>query len=179
LVRPPVFGPVGEDIDWLVELCKHAQWVGIDAPFGWPDAAVEATATWASGGRWPEVSKNDLRYRLTDQCVRETTGLPPLSVSSDRIAVTAWRCARLLDALRTNGRPVDRTGTDDIFEVYPRSRSDLLGLQAHGLQDERQRSVQATTTPDTDAANHHAQRACLLARPYLCPTSLHRKRRRT
>jgi hypothetical protein len=38
--RLPVSGPPGEDVDWLVGLSRQAQWVGIDAPFGWPEAAI-------------------------------------------------------------------------------------------------------------------------------------------
>lgn len=34
--RLPASGPAGDDIDWLVELSAEAQWIGIDAPFGWP-----------------------------------------------------------------------------------------------------------------------------------------------
>ena len=49
------------------------------------------------------------------RCAVRLANLPPLSVSSDRIAVAAWRCARLLDALRPNERSVDRTGKDHIF----------------------------------------------------------------
>jgi Protein of unknown function (DUF429) len=38
--RLPVSGPPGEDVDWPVGLSRQAQWVGIDAPFGWPEAAI-------------------------------------------------------------------------------------------------------------------------------------------
>jgi uncharacterized protein DUF429 len=130
----PVSGPTGESIGWLIKLSREAHWVGIDAPFGWPDAAVKALTAWANGERWPEADKDDLRYRLTDRYVRETTKLSPLSVSSDRIAVAAWRCARLLDALRPNGRPVDRTGQDGIFEVYPGAALTCWGLNRAGYK---------------------------------------------
>lgn len=132
--RLPVSGPPGESIDWLVKLSGEARWVGIDAPFGWPVAVAEALAAWANGGRWPNADKDDLRYRLTDQYVREMTKISPLSVSSDWIAVAAWRCARLLDALRPNGRPVDRTGKDGIFEVYPGAALTCWGLNRAGYK---------------------------------------------
>ncbi|HEV3322582.1 MAG TPA: DUF429 domain-containing protein [Solirubrobacteraceae bacterium] len=128
MARAPIVGPEGEDLDWLVRLCTPAQAVGIDAPFGWPDHAVQALTSWARGERWPTVSKDELRYRVTDRMVREVTGLPPLSVSSDRIAVAARRCARLLDLLRTSERAVDRTGRDGVFEVYPGAALTRWGL---------------------------------------------------
>jgi predicted nuclease with RNAse H fold len=154
-VRCPVSGPAGEDVDWLVELAKQARWVGIDAPFGWPEAAVNALVSWAGGGRWPDASKDEMRYRVTDRYVRETTGIPPLSVSSDRIAVAAWRCARLLDALRTDRPPVDRMGGDGIFEVYPGAALTCWGFNRVGYkrggnaaskQRQRQARVELTTT---------------------------------
>jgi len=132
--RAPIVGPEGEDLDWLVRLCTPARAVGIDAPFGWPDHAVQALAAWARGERWPDVSKDELRYRVTDRMVREATGHPPLSVSSDRIAVAAWRCARLLDLLRTSERPVDRTGRDGVFEVYPGAALTRWGLDRKGYK---------------------------------------------
>jgi len=130
----PVPGPAGEGVDWLVELAKQAQWVGIDAPFGWPEAAVNALVSWAGGERWPYASKDEMRYRVTDRYVRETTGIPPLSASSDRIAVAAWRCVRLLDALHTGGRPVDRTGGDSIFEAYPGAALTCWGFNRTGYK---------------------------------------------
>ena len=116
---PPVLGGHGDNLDWIVDLANGADSIGIDAPFGWPAAVVDALQRWAAGERWPDVDKDDLRFRLTDQHVWKATSRPPLSVSSDRIAVAAWRCARLLDGLRRNERAVDRLGADDIFKVYP------------------------------------------------------------
>lgn len=132
--QAPIFGLEGEDLEWLVKECAPAQAVGIDAPFGWPDHAVQALTSWARSGHWPDVSKDELRYRVTDRMVYEATGRPPLSVSSDRIAVAAWRCARLLDLLRTSGNAVDRTGRDGIFEVYPAAALTCWGLDRRGYK---------------------------------------------
>lgn len=57
--------------------------------------------------------------RSTDRAVRDGLGPQPLSVSTDRIAFAAMRCARLLSALASAGHPVDRTGSGKIIEVYP------------------------------------------------------------
>ncbi len=148
--RAPLSGPVGEDLDWLVSVCAPAHAIGIDVPFGWPEHVVQALVSWAAGERWPDVSKDDLRYRFIDRIVREITGLSPLSVSSDRIAVTAWRCARLLDLLRTGENAVDRAGRDGIFEVYPAAALTCWGLSRKGYKTggnaaakQRQRQVRA------------------------------------
>jgi predicted nuclease with RNAse H fold len=116
---PQVGIPNGSELDWLVELSEAATWVGIDAPFGWPEPMVHAISQWAHGEPWPGLDSRDLRLRLTDQAVHEHTGLTPLSVSSDRIAIVAWRCAQLLTRLATNSRPIDRAGSDCVYEVYP------------------------------------------------------------
>jgi predicted nuclease with RNAse H fold len=132
--RAPLCGPAGEDLDWLVSVCGPANAIGIDAPFGWPEHAVQALVSWAAGEGWPDVSKDELRYRATDRIVREGTGISPLSVSSDRIAVTAWRCALLLDLLRTGEHAVDRAGRDGIFEVYPAAALTCWGLSRKGYK---------------------------------------------
>lgn len=131
---PPIFGPKGETLEWLVEICAPAHAVGIDAPFGWPDHTVQALTAWAAGRRWPDTAKDDLRYRVTDRFVRQATGLSPLSVSSDRIAVAAWRCARLLDLLRHGEHALDRTGNDGIYEVYPAAALTCWGLNRRGYK---------------------------------------------
>jgi predicted nuclease with RNAse H fold len=119
-VHEPQIGiPKDAQLDWLVELSQAATWVGIDAPFGWPDPMVHAVSRWTDGEPWPAVDSRELRLRLTDQAVHEETKLTPLSVSSDRIAIVAWRCAQLLTHLAKDSRPIDRTGSDGVYEVYP------------------------------------------------------------
>jgi predicted nuclease with RNAse H fold len=63
--------------------------VAIDAPFGWPDAFVAAVVAWHADDRWPVADTPELRLRLTDRVVIREAQQQPLSVSSDRIAVTA------------------------------------------------------------------------------------------
>lgn len=120
VAHAPIVSEKGDTDGWIMELVAGAAWVGIDAPFGWPDAIVRALPIWAAEGRWTPAGKTDLTYRLTDQIVTTTTRRRPLSVSSDRIAITAWRCARLLDQLgQARGRPISRVGDDHVYEVYP------------------------------------------------------------
>ena len=131
--------PRGNDDDWLIKLTGEAKWVGIDAPFGWPDAMVHALPAWAETGRWTTAEKADLTYRLTDRRIGEMPRQRlPLSVSSDRIAITAWRCAGLLDRMGTEaGGSLSRVGTDGVYEVYPGGaltawEFDRVGYKARG-----------------------------------------------
>jgi predicted nuclease with RNAse H fold len=114
--RDPHTGATDEE---LLESFERADKVGIDAPFGWPDAFVEAVGAHHRGEPWPTAGDKDLQYRATDRAVRESTGLWPLSVSSDRIGVTAMRAARLLGKLAIQGTPVVRDGSGKLVEVYP------------------------------------------------------------
>jgi len=106
--------------------------VGIDAPFGWPARFVEAVSEYAHG-RWPDVTPRQLAFRTCDQHVRETTGRLPLSVSSDRIAYAAMRCAGLLTTL-SGDAPIDRTGSGLAVEVYPAAALRQWGLPATGYK---------------------------------------------
>lgn len=134
VARAPVLGGAGDDVEWLVAQQQEADWTGIDAPFGWPLPFVEATSRWAAGEAWDAADKDDLRFRHTDQVVRATVGRVALSVSSDRIAVTAWRCARLLDAVRDGEKAVDRLGADRIYEVYPGAALTCWGFTRAGYK---------------------------------------------
>jgi hypothetical protein len=127
----------GLDDGDLLDLMGRADWVGIDAPFGWPSDFLDAVTTWAEGGAWPEIDRSRLRYRETDRFVRQIARLP-LSVSSDRIAVTAMRCASLLSVLGqrrsgTGGR-IDRAGGDGVVEVYPGAALALWSDEAADLR---------------------------------------------
>lgn len=99
--------------------------VGIDAPFGWPVAFVDAVVAYRDSGAWPDEAGSDehqvrMRLRATDWAVRAATGLVPLSVATDRIAIAAMRCARLLVAYHDQaGGSLDRSGTGRCVEVYP------------------------------------------------------------
>src|SRR5262249_35811308 len=88
----------GLDDDALLGwLARGAERVGVDAPFGWPDAFVAAVTAHHGGGPWPgrgldqEAYRRSLRLRLTD--VETARVKHPLSVSTDRIAITSMRLA--------------------------------------------------------------------------------------
>ncbi|MBK5218885.1 MAG: DUF429 domain-containing protein [Thermoleophilia bacterium] len=132
---------VGLDDGALLSCLADGEWIGIDAPFGWPEAMVAALHSYGTEGAWPSVAKNDFRHRHTDRFVREMvlaeTGakLWPLSVSSDRIGLTAWRLAGLREsAFRRSGIRFDRAGADQVIEVYPAAALLLWGLNRLGYK---------------------------------------------
>jgi hypothetical protein len=101
-------------------------WLGLDCPLGWPDAFVDFVQAHQAGtdplhgevdggAEW----RRGLVYRRTDVVVRDRIGRWPLSVSTDRLGVTALRGAGLLRRLAAGGFPVDRAAEGRLFEVYP------------------------------------------------------------
>lgn len=129
---------VGREDGQIVEEMVGADCCGIDCPLGWPREMVRAVGGYAADGVWSGVEKTAFRYRRTDLAVietlREQTGKPlyPLSVSSDRIALTAWRVAGLRELLDER---FDRAGSDDVFEVYPAAALQLWGLDRRGYKE--------------------------------------------
>jgi predicted nuclease with RNAse H fold len=130
---------VGCDDEDLLAAMLTADAIGIDAPFGWPDAFVAAVQCWHHDDRWQ--ANGDLRLRQTDHEVaritREITGRAawPLSVSSDRIGIVAWRCAGLLHRHHEQaGTPLDRTGGSGIYEVYPAAALAVWGCVSRGYK---------------------------------------------
>ncbi len=104
--------------DDILFLAERAEVVAIDAPFGWPqpfiDFVSESPAT-REASVWDPSSRDRLCFRRTDLHVRRLLGRPPLSVSSDKIAVTAMRCTGLLAQLGAD----DHSGAGRVVEVYP------------------------------------------------------------
>ena len=73
--------------------------VGIDAPFGWPEPFLDALVAYRHSPAWPTGLDNPLdecRWRETDRAVHRRSAKWPLSVSADKIAAPAMRCATLL-----------------------------------------------------------------------------------
>jgi hypothetical protein len=67
-VQEPRLGSTqGSQLDWLLQCCRQATWVGIDAPFGWPDPMAQAIAAWSEGEPWPGTDARDLRLGLTER----------------------------------------------------------------------------------------------------------------
>lgn len=131
----------------IVEAARSVDLTGIDVPFGWPDDFVAAVAAHHDGGRWPPVELDapedrvTLRFRRTDLVVIES-GIRPLSVSTDRIGVSAMRGARILELLTRAGVAVDRSGlSGGVAEVYPAAALRAWGLQSSGYKGGRNREV--------------------------------------
>jgi predicted nuclease with RNAse H fold len=101
---------LGWNDEELIDAMAGVGKTGIDAPFGWPEPFVLALTE----GRWPRPgqSRKGLERRATDRLVHDSTGKLPMSVSTDRIAYCAMRCAALID-----GEPRDGSGT--VVEAYP------------------------------------------------------------
>jgi hypothetical protein len=106
--------------------------LGLDCPLGWPVAFVSAIRAHGDHEPWPNRGRADraeLLWRATDRWVRQRCGRWPLSVSTDRIGVTALRAAFLLDGWEATGGTVDRSGVaGPVVEVYPAVARRLWGL---------------------------------------------------
>ncbi|MGW4480921.1 DUF429 domain-containing protein [Rhodococcus triatomae] len=106
--------------------------VGIDAPFGWPDAFVEFVTAHHRGDPGPaeletRAGRQPLVRRRTDLFVHRETGLVPLSVSADLLAHVALRCAGLLGKLGAVGVDVGRAN-GAVVESYPAAALKRWGL---------------------------------------------------
>ncbi|MBI5511452.1 MAG: DUF429 domain-containing protein [Deltaproteobacteria bacterium] len=133
--------------------------VAFDAPFGWPTAMVSAVSSWRPGGRWASPSDAAFRLRRTDVAAaartkatvaaRRTAGEPglqpavPLSVAADKIAMAAWRCCALLDALAvreaevvtdTLGVVFPPDGRRRVIEAYPAAALAMWGVPREGYK---------------------------------------------
>lgn len=127
---------VGVDDDRLLQLADAADKIAIDVPFGWPDAFVEAVTAHRDRRPWPKNETISLRFRRTDLHVWEQTGRWPLSVSTDKLGVPAFRAARLLSAWAA-----DRSGRGKYVEVYPRAARRCFDLaEERSLSELRERA---------------------------------------
>ncbi|WP_433130169.1 DUF429 domain-containing protein [Micromonospora sp. CA-240977] len=129
----------------IVKASQHADKTGLDCPLGWPQPFValmtahqsgHVTVAEGMGAQW----RRRMAYRLTDEVVREKTGIVPLSVAADRIAHTALRCAGLLAMLAADGQDVDRRGGGKIVEVYPAAALNCWGLTHRGYKGRGQQA---------------------------------------
>lgn len=124
----------------IVEAAASVDTLGIDCAFGWPDEFVAFVSDHAAGGRGAAVDggmdwRRTLAYRETDRHVRRVTGRWPLSVSTDRLGLTAMRCAGLLGRLEGAGFMVDRSGQTGIAaEVYPGATLRRWGFDTKGYR---------------------------------------------
>lgn len=130
---------VGASDDAVIHAAESADYIGVDAPFGWPKAWTLAVAAHRPGDPFAaDGSPAELTRRYTDTWIASNIGIRPLPVAANLIGATAIRCARLVAAL---GRPVD-TGGDvhpgSVSEVYPAAALKRWG-QSFTLYKGRQR----------------------------------------
>jgi len=115
---------LGVDDDLAVRTALEVEKFGIDCALGWPVDFVAflnehndlVTAKAPFDG--DSTLRRSLAHRETDRMVREITGKWPLSVSTDRLGMTAIRCAGLLSKMGPH-IDVDRSGLGRVVEVYP------------------------------------------------------------
>lgn len=108
--------------DVLVELMRdpRVSKVGIDAPFGWPMAFIDAITSYRDSGTWLDLDANEMRFRATETRIFEETRQWPLTVAMSDLAWPAMRCAPLLTRVTPPGRELDRSGRSGVpVEVYP------------------------------------------------------------
>lgn len=113
---------VGADDDAVVDIALIADRTGVDVPLGWPEDFVAMLQQHRDGDQAQFVYADAwtrLAYRETDAFVRERFGVRPLSVSTDRLGLTALRASAIQARLRDAGVPVDRAGDGMTIEVYP------------------------------------------------------------
>ena len=147
LVAEPVIGIGREELACYL---ARGDWIGIDAPFGWPQPMIAALHAYRSEEPWPEPEKESFRFRRSDRHLQDIVlaeteeTLWPISVASDRLAMTACRSAQLReDGFKSSGRRFDRAGADRILEVHPRAALLLWGLNHKGYKTSRDSSRRA------------------------------------
>ncbi|GAA4513795.1 DUF429 domain-containing protein [Brevibacterium yomogidense] len=139
---------VGIDDSPIVDASRGATAVGIDCAFGWPVEFVDFLTEHASG-RLPPRSltgkdwRRQLSYRHTDRFVRDITGRWPLSVATDRLGLTAMRCAELLSAFSLAGEDVDRSGSGRLVEVYPAAALRCWDIPVAGYKRHASKRIEA------------------------------------
>lgn len=123
----------------ILEIASRVDKVGIDCALGWPEDFISFMTAQKDFSALPEFDggmdwRRQLSYRETDRHTREVTGRWPLSVSTDRLGLTAMRAAGLLSKLARSGVAIDRTGAGLIAEVYPGATLRLWGLDTQGYR---------------------------------------------
>ena len=149
---------VGVSDSDIVDCVLRVRKLGLDVPLGWPSAFVDALAQHGAGGPWPAAyhheANQEYRLRATDRFVHERIGgNPPLSVSTDRIAIPAMRAAAVLSQLPD---PVARDGSGVVVEVYPAAALRMWDLASRGYKGK-----------DHQGRRHDLVTALLTASPWL------------
>lgn len=124
----------------LVQAAHAVDKVGIDCALGWPVEFIEFLNRQSQMGSHIDPidgsidARRRLAYRETDRRVREITGRWPLSVSTDRLGLTAIRCAGLLSSMQASGISIDRSGSGKVVEIYPGASLRLWGFETKGYR---------------------------------------------
>lgn len=120
----------------IVELFGASDVTGVDCPLGWPRPFLsfllglfrdDPDAVLRHDGL---EGRRELAYRATDLFVTHTTGLIPLSVSADRLAHPAMRCAVIQAKIARAWGVQPRDGTGRLVEVYPAASLKIWGVSA-------------------------------------------------
>ena len=130
---------LGVSDETIVEAAGVVDKLGIDCALGWPIEFVEFLNNHANlkSNSFPDGGMDWRRrasFRESDRHVREVTGKWPLSVSTDRLGLTAMRCAGLQGRLQQSGIEIDRSGAGKIVEIYPGASLRLWGFDTTGYR---------------------------------------------
>ena len=139
---------LGWPVDFVEFVSRHAAAAPSAAASATATATTPATTTTPATAPTPDLAplqvtptgdlawRRRLAYRETDRVVAQLTGARPLSVATDRLGMTALRCAVLLDRLAGDGRVVDRSGEHPsaVVEVYPAMALRVWGLARPGYK---------------------------------------------
>lgn len=126
VAKAPSLSCADNELDTLI---SKANAIGIDAPFGWPEAFVAAVTNWTDDA-WTTEARDRFRFRETDRAVRDRIGRWPLSVSTDRIALPAMRAMALLHRHEVT----NLSGDGRFFEVYPAGSLFCWELRCRGYK---------------------------------------------
>ncbi len=130
---------LGVKDETIVEAAGVVDKLGIDCALGWPIEFVEFLTNHANlkstsipdgGMDW----RRRTSFRESDRNVKEVTGKWPLSVSTDRLGLTAMRCAGLQGRLQQSGIEIDRSGSGKVVEIYPGASLRLWGFDTAGYR---------------------------------------------
>jgi predicted nuclease with RNAse H fold len=127
---------LGVTDETVVELFGASDVTGIDCPLGWPRPFLsfllghsrdDPDAVLRHDGL---AGRRELAYRAADRFVTHQTGLIPLSVSADRLAHPAMRCAVIQAKIALASGIQPRDGTGRLIEVYPAASLRIWGISA-------------------------------------------------
>ena len=142
---------LGVTDETIVEAARVVDKLGIDCALGWPiefveflnnHANLESTSFPDGGMDW----RRRASFRESDRHVREITGKWPLSVSTDRLGLTAMRCAGLQGRIQQSGTEIDRSGSGRIVEIYPGASLRLWGFDTTGYRANEDARAELLTT---------------------------------